>query len=155
MAAGARGSIFVWDVATRQQVGQPLLGQQASDGALALSQDGRLLAAGDREGNVYLRDVATRRLLGKPFTGQMSVSGVAFSPDGQVLASGAGDGTLMLWDVNPLSWQDRACRLATRNLTQSEWELFIGVDVPYACTCPDLPPGEGAPADACQEEDQP
>ena len=155
VAAGARGSIFVWDVATRQQVGQPLLGQQASDGALALSQDGRLLAAGDREGNVYLRDVATRRLLGMPFKGEGPVSGVAFSPDGQVLASGAGDGTIMLWNVNPQSWQDRACRLANRNLTQSEWELFIGVDVPYACTCPALPPGEGAPADACQEEDQP
>jgi hypothetical protein len=34
---------------------------------------------------------------------------------------------------------------ANRNLSLAEWKQYIG-DVPYEKTCPDLPPGEGAPA---------
>lgn len=32
------------------------------------------------------------------------------------------------------------------------WHYFLS-DKPYRCTCPNLPPGEGAPADACEEQD--
>jgi len=39
------------------------------------------------------------------------------------------------------SWQDRACSIANRNLTKPEWRQFVGDDLPYLPTCPQLPPG--------------
>ena len=35
-----------------------------------------------------------------------------------------------------------ACRYAGRNLTQDEWRQYMGSDVPYRKTCPDLPSGK-------------
>ena len=38
--------------------------------------------------------------------------------------------------------------LAKRNLRHEEWNEFVGPNVPYVRTCPDLPSGYGAPAPA-------
>jgi len=57
-------------------------------------------------------------------------------------------GQVWLLDVDPLSWQARACRLAGRNLSQGEWTRPLS-DVPYRCTCPDLPPGDGTGLTTC------
>jgi hypothetical protein len=34
------------------------------------------------------------------------------------------------------SWQRRACAVANRNLTQGQWNQFVGADHPYERTCP-------------------
>ena len=52
---------------------------------------------------------------------------------------------MRLWDVDPNSWAVRLCRIVNRNLSPIEWQQYIGTDVPYRRTCPELPPGEGAP----------
>lgn len=65
-----------------------------------------------------------------------AVASVAFSPDGKTLAAGSGDTTIILLDVSLESWQDRACRIANRNLTRAEWEKYIGDIEPYRATCP-------------------
>ena len=59
---------------------------QAEVVSLVLSQDGKLLAAADREGRVYLWEAATGKQLLRTRTD--SGKRVALSPDGQWLASG-------------------------------------------------------------------
>lgn len=71
-----------------------------------------------------------------------------FDPGSTTLASIGDDGAVLLWDVDVDSWRARACRLAKRNLTRSEWDRYVGAGTAYRRTCPAYPAGTGAPEDA-------
>jgi uncharacterized protein YjiK len=99
-SGGEDNTIILWDVATRQRLGQPLTGHTASVFSVAFSPDGKTLASGSADRTIILWDVATRQRLGQPLTGHTGpVFSVAFSPDGKTLASGSADRTIILWDV--------------------------------------------------------
>ncbi|MEJ2733209.1 MAG: CHAT domain-containing protein [Anaerolineae bacterium] len=134
-------TIRLWDVASGQPLSYLLTGHTLGVKTLAFSPDGQTLASGSDDADILLWDVTTGQPRGRPLTGHAaSVMSVAFSPDGQMLASGSDDQTLRLWDLSFDSWEARACRRANRNLTQSEWDQFIGPTIPYRPTCPDLLP---------------
>ncbi len=140
-------TVRLWDVASRQALGEPLKGHSSFVYSVAFSPDGKTLASASRDQTVRLWDVASRQALGEPLKGHSdAVYSVAFSPDGKTLASASVDQTVRLWEVNPPSWIARACARANRNLSFSEWQFYIGKDVSYRRTCPNLPPGDGAPA---------
>ena len=67
--------------------------------SVALSRDGKTLAAGNADGTVRLWDVATHRQI-TALTGPGGpVNSVAFSPDGTTLAAGSADGRVRVWGV--------------------------------------------------------
>jgi hypothetical protein len=53
-------------------------------------------------------------------------------------------GDVSTWDLSGVSWRQRACALANRNLTREEWSQYIGdpnsPTLTYHATCPALPP---------------
>jgi WD40 repeat protein/tRNA A-37 threonylcarbamoyl transferase component Bud32 len=72
--------------------------------ALAISPDGRQLAAGTWVGSIVVWDLETGRQL-KELKGQArGVIGLDFSPDGQLLASASLGGPMWLWDVAAGLW---------------------------------------------------
>ena len=105
-AAGADGSLRLWDVATP---GHPvlvsvLLPANSKDPlyAAAFSANGRLLAAAGASRLVTLWDISGTKAvrLARPLSGPAAAMySVAFSPDSATLAGASTDGTIWLWHV--------------------------------------------------------
>jgi len=92
-------------------------------------------------------DDALRAFLSAPYFSHFlrsleeAVLSVAFSPDGQRLAAGSGDGSIWIWIARTEILADMVCKKVWRNLTLNEWHQFVGTDIPYERTCPNLPSG--------------
>ena len=125
----------LWDVATHSQILQ-LITQGDRVLSVAFSPDGRTVAASSDDETTVLSDVLTGSRIGRPLSGhEFGATSLAFSADARTLVSGGLlDDVIILWDVDPDSWRDRACRIANRNLSRSEWEQFVGKET-YRETC--------------------
>src|SRR5262249_4987558 len=114
-AAGA-SAVSWWDLAGDAPVAQVRVPGKEKLHCLALSPDGRLLAAGYSDGaarGVFVWDTGTRQLRTAGLAVLHYPRQIAFSPDGRSLAAACGDGGLVVWDT--ADWQRR---------------LFVGGDHP-------------------------
>lgn len=73
---------------------------------------------------------------------------VAFSPDDEQLIVGINsvkenigstDHPIHAWPTKIETMSGILCGLAERNMGKEEWEIFVGADIPYEKTCPNLP----------------
>jgi WD40 repeat protein len=135
LAAGGLVGVRIWDL-HQPQAGSRFLSRGIAD-SVAFSPDGDALADGLRIWNLRRPEAAPQVLSDPGFP-------VVFSPDGNRLATGSYDHTVRVWP----RWAaaaDYLCTRVWRNLTMEEWRLYIGEGIPYERTCPNLPPGTGAP----------
>jgi WD40 repeat protein len=146
-------TIQLWDVSLLQESpdAEPVfLSEYASFKGLsvAFSPDGQILASGTQKGAVWLWDLRQPDVDPIVLEGHtQAVRTLAFSPDSQWLASGSDDKTIRLWIFKTETIADMVCQKVWRNLTQVEWNEFVGESIPYELTCANLPPGEGVLAD--------
>jgi WD40 repeat protein len=110
---------------------------------VAFSPDGHTLATGSDDGSARLWNVSDPNRptpLGRPLTDRTDrVSLVAFSPDGHTLATGSDDGThygsVRLWVMDVDRNIERICTITKNTLTRTEWQRYVGDDVPYDPPC--------------------
>jgi WD40 repeat protein len=95
-----RGDIILWDVAAREPRGPAFSLPSGNVTTLAVSPDGKTLAAGGNYGVILLLELASGRQIGELLTVRSYyIYSLAFSPDGRMLAStDASD--IILWDVD-------------------------------------------------------
>ncbi|HWN43531.1 MAG TPA: TIR domain-containing protein [Thermoanaerobaculia bacterium] len=86
----------IWDVATGRELARLLHGHMVY--ALAMSDDGKLLATGSADGTARLWTVPEGRRMAEFRQGDV-VWSVALSPDARLLATAGRDGTTRLWDA--------------------------------------------------------
>jgi WD40 repeat protein len=94
-------AVRLWDVAARCE--RATLPHPTDIGALAFSNDGKLLATGCEDATVRVWDLATQREVGTLRGHTQPLRCVAFAHNGRILASCGLDTTVRLWDVAALS----------------------------------------------------
>jgi WD40 repeat protein/DNA-binding SARP family transcriptional activator len=135
------GETLLLDATTGRPRGEPLTGHGGEVYDVDFSGDGRTLATTSFDGTVILYNVASHQPIGEPL--DAGYGGAVFgrlTPDGHTLASSYLQGQIVLWDIDPNTWQQRACETAGRNLTHDEWHQYLGAR-PYHKTCAQWPAG--------------
>jgi WD40 repeat protein len=121
-----RFPIRLWEVATGAEVWRHVDTDHATI-ALAVSPDGRVIAAGGSDGTIRLWDLDTRKELRKLTGHQEPVLAVAFSPDGRRLISGSRDTTALIWDVAGVLPAATPARLGPAQL-KDLWDALAAAD---------------------------
>jgi WD40 repeat protein len=117
-----QGRVWLYDTRTWRTGGRPLLAHTGAVVTVSLGPDGRTLATTSDDGTTRLWDVASRRPIGPALPGLAGHDlAAAFVDGGSSLVTLPDNGRGHVWDVQPRSWARRACKVAARTLTRTEW----------------------------------
>ena len=132
------GKIIEYDLDTLEPIGT-FPGARGEVNTLEFSADGHTLLAAANDQTVSLFDVASRRRIGDPIAAFSPLIGAGhLHPDGTHVAVNERDG-VVIWDIDPDHLAAAACRLAGRNLTETEWNTYLDGFGSYRPTCPEYP----------------
>ena len=149
LASGSRdGTIRIWNLESPDLIGDPIEAPAGEVTDIAFNRDGRRLASAGIDQAIRIWDPDSGRALGQPLTGHTgAIRALAFNPRDDTIATASDDRIARLWNPDFDEWVTYGCDIVGRNLAGSDWKQFLG-DRPYERTCPALPPGAGAPANA-------
>ena len=141
VTASRDGTAKVWDART----GEELLTLSGHAGwvqhAAWSSDDARIITAG-WDGIAKVWDGRTGEELRTLSGSGGSLYYAAWSSDDTRILTAGQDGSARIYFARIDDLIAFACTRTDRNLTQTEWERYIGRDVPYRQTCPDLLVGQ-------------
>jgi len=116
-----------------------LRGQESRINKIKFSRDGKLITTASLDGTIQLWVLENNRMekmLPIAFKDHEDfVWSIDFSPDGSYLLAGTRNGILKVWPTRPELLAGDVCKYLVRNMTRSEWERFVGEDIPYVYTC--------------------
>jgi WD40 repeat protein len=139
---GEDGRVRIWDLNDPQNL-KVLTGHTSAVLAVAFSPEGNFLVSGSIDHTGRLWDLAAPDDLPRILpTGTGSVVFVDFltdQEDKEMVMIGVDDGRLFLWPVPTRILAAYVCDKVWRNLTQEEWETFLGLGISYQPTCENLP----------------
>ncbi len=137
----------IYSSTTLRQVGPAISLEGDYPVDLAWRPGSRELAVTTFEGMTFVIDVPQRDFAIPPLVdpnGYESID-VAWDPVGELLAvtsrvereSDAYDGKTNFWTVNASTWDREICAVAGSDLTDQEWEQYVGSGAGYIDLCPE------------------
>jgi DNA-binding SARP family transcriptional activator/WD40 repeat protein len=137
LAAGTLGgTVDIWNPTTGKKLGPPLLADAAAPiTSLAFDRSGEWLAtAGYEDGSIKLWSSATFQQEGRLVSNPGATSAVMFEPSRGDLVAFDDHGGVFTWPISLRVWEERACSLASPNLTRARWAQLVG-GPGYATVC--------------------
>lgn len=138
VASGSvEGIVRVWNATTGDE--QAHIIHDADVSSIAFSPDSEWVISGsnDQTARVWLAETGQEQ---SRMTHKGPVIAVSFSPDGTRVATASLDGTARVWLWRVEELISLACERITRNLTQTEWQRYLGNQM-YRKTCNQWPSG--------------
>jgi WD40 repeat protein len=151
LALGGEGmEILLIDLDTDRQTHLSLLNLPGLATGLAFSPDGtRLTASASFEdpgpyantihhGRIVVWDTLSGQVIAQGYLWGSTAGEPAFTEDGRLLSYIIQEGNeypFQIWVLGFDQWQEIACRIANRNLTEGEWERYV-VGEEYRRVCP-------------------
>ena len=114
-------------------------GARSGVSALGFSADGSMLSVSADDQTVHVYDTATRLALGDPIPADSPAALGWLRPDGRALAVNVRRG-VAVWSLDPEYQVRAACRLAGRNLSDTEWNTYVSATASYRRLCPRFGP---------------
>jgi WD40 repeat protein len=116
------GRVWLYDTRTWRPRGRPLAAHTGAVNTVSFSRDGQTLATTSDDGTTRLWDVPSGRPIGTALPGPAHHDvAAAFVDGGNRLVTLDDNGRGHLWDIQTRSWARRACEVAGRTLTRTEW----------------------------------
>jgi WD40 repeat protein/ABC-type transport system substrate-binding protein/class 3 adenylate cyclase len=134
---GGDGVVRLWTATSGRSAGSPLRGTVGRVLSISFSPNGRQLVTGGSDGTTRIYDLATRSQVGSPLLAPgLDNDPVAaeFAPNGNHIYSYYSTGQAFTFDTDASYWEQRACSVAGRHLTQAEWTSYLP-NRPYAPAC--------------------
>lgn len=116
---------------------------------IKFSHSGKFMATASKDKTMRLWNLEKLNELPDVLSDHDWVWSMAFSPDdSQIMAGihsniqntgGDVDYTIHAWPTTMIGMASKLCSYAKRNLTQEEWNIYVGEGLPYQITCNNLP----------------
>jgi WD40 repeat protein len=131
------GIVELWNPTRGARIGAPLPVSAGPVSSIAFDPHGqRLVTASSQDGAIKLFATATLQQEGTTLnTDQPVASSASFASDGSSLVVVNSNGNGFSWPMSLTAWEQRACAIAGRNLTPSEWSRYLPGE-PYKRSCP-------------------
>ncbi|MEO1055135.1 MAG: WD40 repeat domain-containing protein, partial [Bacteroidota bacterium] len=129
------GTVTLWDV-QKSEVVKELTGHKARVSDIEFSANGILMASSSFDGTIQMW--VTQKLDELPVVlrdNDAYVWDIAFDPDNNYLLAACEDGEVRIWATNPELMAKIICGKISRNMTQEEWDIYVGGEIEFRNTC--------------------
>ncbi len=129
------GNIIILEAATSRKITQ-VKGHSARIQDIAYSPDNSQLATSSYDGTIRIWNAGKLSESPVLITEHESWAlAIAFSPDGKTLVSSSETGVIFYWSTRAKYMADQMCNYVSRNFTDQEWDIYVGMDIDYQKTC--------------------
>ena len=133
------GKIVLYDITDKSGNRVSYTEHKSRITALEFSNDSRSLASSSYDNTIRIWNLADPKQAPMVISDHTSwVMDISYNQKGDILVSCSNDKSVRLTQVDSEILASKVCAKVSRNLTISEWEYFVGIDIEYQKTCPEI-----------------
>ncbi len=133
-----KGDAILWDI-DKQDVVRVISGHQSAVTDVDFSPDNKLLLTASRDRTARIWDLGNAKKLPIILDDHNDwVLTAKFDVTGDRIITGSMDNSLRIWPVDPKELAERICEYVNRNMTDGEWNEYVGQNFPYQHTCENI-----------------
>ena len=133
---GEDHNVYLWSV-VHNKISRTLRGHTSRINSIEFSHDGKFLATASFDNSVQLWDMHDLNelpiVMGDNF--EAYAWDVAFSNNDDYLIIATQNGVIKKWPINSELMADEICKNVSRNMSENEWERFVGNNIEFRNTC--------------------